>query len=1050
MNERISKATQLLIIGTVLVLGLLLGTLGYFSLDKQPLTVSTINWASDVQWMSDRSATYNFYARSKVVLPGPAQGAWLRISAENDFSLYINGKPVATENFARAFKVSKETYIGNSNQSLDDDSAYLALNPPVFLAHSDDWKITFYSDITPYLVPGENTIAISAHSSQQDVRVAIEGNIYPTRDGPPLKIRSGNDTWRSSPVAINHQGIRWFDSSFSDADWATARALGPVTEATYSRLSPHLFDRLLQGSWIGGQETPTGEVLLQKNWIVSPKSQQSYIRFAAAGDYSLLLNGHLISPEREENRALHIMAVKNYLHTGSNSLSVRLRRPLVSANAIKTNTEYIPLSFYLDGWSEDRQGQIIDAIATDSTWESPLLRSAGLIKSPTASQLLKTFEGDAYLKNYPDSFVRRLLWNFGGMLLSGSLIFTLGYLWHINAAHEPRQLTWHRLAAGAALMLPGTLYLLGILLLRHRYAEDEEVLWFVQPHSNSIIIAGFFLVMFMTLSWSWINKAARIHTPPSKRLTNISGIQGKRTWLITAMLIAVLLATLLLRVYGLGDAAFFADEGTTLDTARGILNNGGAPILTAGIWYTRSPAYHYMLALWLALWGESGHSARLLSAFWGVATTAVIFFFTRRLTGSPWIALLASALLAFDPSQILGARIIRFYQATQCLTMLSFWLFYEGYILSQAKQSKYRFLFLLCLAATLLNLETSFILLPCFVAGFFYCYRRIQLRYDWQLVVISAVILTIFTYDMALFSWRCLTPSLAMSISTGSIVQPNLFDLSSFGISFLSGAAARISILYSFFFLIGFGYFTWQKRGDLFFFFSSIVIYVAELSVLIMQTRTRYFYIIYPLFVILAVYTAVCLMQKLGEKFEEALAHRLPLKNICIVAVGLLLFFNLKLVDVFRAYGDNITDRQVEMFDYIREHREPEDIVIAFQPQAQLAAINLSKLDYLLVNEPRFDHLYEDSEGKIIDRWAGATAIFNVDQFRQILESTPGRVWITSSSADPPRKSNPLTPYATNLGKTVFETYGGHLRLWQPDDGLIIRMPSQNGDVSTF
>ncbi|MHC5731747.1 MAG: glycosyl transferase, partial [Nostoc sp.] len=59
-----------------------------------------------------------------------------------------------------------------------------------------------------------------------------------------------------------------------------------------------------------------------------------------------------------------------------------------------------------------------------------------------------------------------------------------------------------------------------------------------------------------------------------------------------------------LRVYNLGFIDLDPDENTSLDAARGILRTG-APIATSGIWYTRGPFYHYLLALWLRLVGDS-------------------------------------------------------------------------------------------------------------------------------------------------------------------------------------------------------------------------------------------------------------------------------------------------------------------------------------------------------------------------------------------------------------------------------------------------------------
>ena len=63
-----------------------------------------------------------------------------------------------------------------------------------------------------------------------------------------------------------------------------------------------------------------------------------------------------------------------------------------------------------------------------------------------------------------------------------------------------------------------------------------------------------------------------------------------------------------LRLYGIDAQPPQADENVSWDAARGILRTGG-PLAVSGVLYTRSPLYHYLLAGWLAAFGDTLTSA---------------------------------------------------------------------------------------------------------------------------------------------------------------------------------------------------------------------------------------------------------------------------------------------------------------------------------------------------------------------------------------------------------------------------------------------------------
>jgi hypothetical protein len=307
----------------------------------------------------------------------------------------------------------------------------------------------------------------------------------------------------------------------------------------------------------------------------------------------------------------------------------------------------------------------------------------------------------------------------------------------------------------------------------------------------------------------------------------------------------------------------------------------------------------------------------------------------------------------------------------------------------------------------------------------------------------------IYAFNIIFFSIKCLTPLVALSNSTDSYLKFQLFNVTGF-ISLLFVGPSRMHTIYSFFFLLGFVYFLKRRDSKLIFLFSIVLINLILLTCLVYQTASRYAYPIYPLFILLAVYSAVCITESLGRRLEFILQGLLPLRNIALVCMTLLLISNLEIGRVLAGYQDAIARHNPQVFEYIREHRQPGDVVIANLPSA--AAIALGGLDYYL--PPgfviAFDRVYL-REGRLIDRWGGGVAITNLDQMSHILEKAD-RIWLQLDDRRRPKSTDlaQLHTYFYTLGQPVLNTYGVQLRLWQREDGILPHVPNQGQDLGIY
>lgn len=1095
-------------LGLVLTLGFLLGMLGFPLWDKTPIPMERVVWSPEAQWIAPQEPSYRFYARCTFYVPDTVQGAWLRLSADNDFILFVNGQPIAKETSVLNNSLGLASQLSDPFQRFNDSLPYHAPNAPeTLITHTKDWKLAAYVDLTPYLRPGKNVIALEIQKSQKNPRVVVQGAVYPA-PGASINLTTGTTAWRSSTLGENHQQIQWFEPDFPDQSWSDARAIGPVQEVIYSRVSQHLFDRLLQGSWITGTESLQGEVWLRGRWNVPRTRQRAFIRFAGDSEYALIINGLLVSPYKVDGTKipLHLYEVTNLLHTGVNNLAVRLERPLEQN---LTTLQEGPLRFFLDGWVETPD-DITALIATDSTWSSLTQPISGwsegsgqgqpavILGPPNPQEFQRTFEGDASLLNYPNNILHSSLWQLGGMGFALVFAWGLGYFW-LDRRHG----WWNSLGVGAGLLLPGTLFLIGTGLLKHRYAEVERGFLFSQPQSTPLVFLGFVVIVFLTLS-SWIGLRSKdregsvLKTLPRWGLWFLFGLittvclgiarrllfsqspifllvflsflgivpltllypqsdwrlgnrfraalQAWPLWGHQVLLALIVSIGFVLRVHNLDFQNLDSDESTSLDATRGILRTG-VPQAVSHIWYTRSPAYHYMLALWLRLVGDSVTNARFLSVLWGTATLILLFIFARKVTGKLWIALVVTAIFAINPWVISASRYIRFYQVVQFLILLSFLLFLKGFVDREGRG--YQHSFFIAITFAVLTQEVTITLFPAFLIGFLFFYRPFRLTEDWSIILGSVMTVVIVLYDVAFCEFKMYTPWVALSTTTDSIISPHLLNVTTFIGGFFFGFT-RMHIIYGFFFFLGFAYFLKRQNGKLVFLFSSVFITLTFLTILVMQIANRYAYSIYPLFVLLSIYSAICIMEDLGKRFEALLENEgLPLRKIALACVALLLICNLEIDKLIAGYQDTIVRRNTEVFEYIREHRQPGDVVVS--SSAPPAALNLGGLDYYMPISARFDTVYWN-EGQVIDRWGGGVLVTNLDQLSHVLEEAD-RAWIHIDGYSLVKLSPPLAKlrsYVETLGQPVIESFGTRINLWQREDGLLPRVPNEGKDLGSY
>ncbi|MEO0867882.1 MAG: glycosyl transferase [Cyanobacteria bacterium J06642_11] len=861
------------------------------------------------------------------------------------------------------------------------------------------------------------------------------------------------------------------------------------------------------------KKSPQGEVVLEKQWMIGKTPHRAVMRLAGDGYYSVLINDQVIhQAQMVEGSQLNLYEITKLLHAGVNTISARLIRPLEAGGV---SVQEGPVALYIDGWTEDIKGHVGDAIATDETWvttthDATLPNAVTIVGNPVAHSLQRAYWGDASRFQIGQYLQQKALWVGIGILI------TFGTAWGIGTSLEQADITpqftqtnstpWlSTLSLGAAILAPGLFFLVTIGLLKHRYAEAERGIFFVQPHFDWLVLMVFLSIVVLTILWvcrpqqpwqkwgmaflsGWllctglgmlltsywpaiVMALAGVIVFLKYRINwdQITHIRWKlwpqNGWCahISAwfahhyrhhhwLLGAILLTGFCFRAYDIGFNDLEPDENVSYDAVRGILRTG-APISTSQIWYTRGPFFHYPLAIWVKLVGLSPENARMWSVMWGIFTLLMVFLFTRLVTGKVWIALIATLVIAIDPWVCWYSRNVRFYQQTQFLYLLSYWSFYRGFIeesiQTEGPKRWYQYICCIGLACILLTQEVTMTLMPAFILGALYFYRAYEWRSDWRVLTSSVVAGSMFVFNAMVFSIKCLTPLVGLSSMTTGHLKFQVSNITFFGTDFFV-AFNRMHTLYSLLFFCGWLYFCWRKEGRILFLFNTVIINVIFVTVLVSLKASRYSYPYYPLFSLLSIYSAFSLAEWLGQHLQTWLRNQLPMKMITIGAMGLLLLSNIEPDRILDSYSESLTPRHLEVSQYIVDHKQPGDVVISNTPSVH--ANVLKGADYYVPHRMSFFDAVYMNNGRLIDRWEGRRVLTNADQLQHVLTHA-NRVWIhVFHQPQLPLDAELAKFYDTlqTIGEPILDTFGTSLRLWQRDNGILYTSPNRGRDLGSY
>lgn len=532
-------------------------------------------------------------------------------------------------------------------------------------------------------------------------------------------------------------------------------------------------------------------------------------------------------------------------------------------------------------------------------------------------------------------------------------------------------------------------------LLESAFFERSERLLFMQP-SFWLLFALFAFLLSLAIS---LRLGGRSDTL-SKLRKSLSLSQRLSSKLSTNTILSLsLLLAFFLRAYRLEFQALDDDEYASTQAILSIAKTG-VPSLSEGIYYTRSPLYHYLVAIVVKIFGENIWALRLPSVLFGVATAYLVFHLCKQLfsekskakktTNGEAIGLVAAIIFTLHPFAIYSSHIARFYQQQQFFYLLSVYLFVQAFI----KQSSQRLAYY-CLGSFLLAVlsqEISVILGVQIGLAYLLFSKRKYLRDELRLLVFAIGIVSLIAVDLLIFKTRCLSAATGVSPNQEATLAFNLGSPMNYFALFL--AYSRLHVVLSFFFFSGIAISLLRKTSTevkaLYFFTLSGVVLT---NLLVTGVSLRYQYSLFPLFICLSVFGAWQLKDIVAAYLEKYFGDRHSWFSKLLLSVSVaLMILSLSPWRIPDSYSSKILGDSSGALGYVRENKRADDKVAITEPHPHAAYLELGKADYDLAIPILYDFTYSKS-GVLVDRNAGARVIGNIADLQNAVKKHD-RLWV--------------------------------------------------------
>lgn len=640
--------------------------------------------------------------------------------------------------------------------------------------------------------------------------------------------------------------------------------------------------------------------------------------------------------------------VGRLLKKGSNELRIRLASR--SAGNYRKNQA---ARIAIDGWADDGEWQEFTN-ATD--WQKTELNATeGTSEIASIPPDLSTAPRLKYLGDSGRPSKRRLV-----APALALLVFFGSFFWRKKEVPT----------AIFAPLMAATLAAASFYGIKSTFLERSEILFFMQPHWPFIALGASLLAALITYYISSIKRLPKL--PPLSRL----------------VLPSLLVLVFLLRFWKVDFQPIDDDEFASIQASVAIAEKG-VPEIGEGIWYSRSPLYHYAAGAMAWVFGPHLWALRGLSVLAGVATGWVVWQLAMMLFRSRTLAALALLLFALHPFLIFSSHIARFYQQQQLFLILGIWTFIRGFVMEDPN-GNWRIGSLAAFTAAILSQEISLTMAPVIGIVFILFARRASFASDFRLALACILAGAIIFIDILLFQLKCMTRSVGVSPNVEATISPVFWEPGNF-LAMAIGYSRLHLILTAFVVVSLFSALRKRSREALslhLFTFGGII----SCNLLITSASFRYQYTLIALWILLAAHGIQVTSRFLAATFAKQQAQN-RLASAFTVLLAAVTIISWSPWRTPPSYSEKLLGDPISPLRHVAAHKIPSDKVMITEPHPHAAKMEVGKADYDLVVPLLHDFTYRSANGVLRDRNADAEVVNNLAKLQDVF-ARGDRIWI--------------------------------------------------------
>jgi Dolichyl-phosphate-mannose-protein mannosyltransferase len=459
----------------------------------------------------------------------------------------------------------------------------------------------------------------------------------------------------------------------------------------------------------------------------------------------------------------------------------------------------------------------------------------------------------------------------------------------------------------------------------------------------------------------------------------------------------------------------------------------GKPEFQEGVWYTRSPAYHYLAGGIAKLSDGNLLSLRLLSVFFSCATALLICKMGEELTSSRTAGFFALILFAIHPFLIFSGHVARFYQQQQFFHLLGLAFFLRGFIAGSSMRDRYLtvlFLFLAVLSQEITILQV----VPLAVCYFIFAQRR-PWADEIRLLICAGCAVALIAVDVAFFKIECLTalegisPRIDASIGWSFEKPTNFFAL-------IIGYS-RLHVVLSAFLVPGFLCAWYRKQTVWISLYLYLLLSVVVSNLLITSRGFRFEYFLIPVWILLCVHGMIE-AAKLFLPWWRQFSARI------LLGVGWLAIIVCSWSPwrILASYDACLQADPTRALAFVKNNLRAGDRVAISELYPQAALLETGRSDYDIAVPILYDFALR-KKGKLVDRNGAAEVVGNLDELQRAFAAND-RLWVVFDRDQMHSRSKDvlweypagrLQLFLRNNARLMFRSYLWSVYLWDRNAG---------------